>query len=143
MGLIKKILGGIFGLIGGFFGGIAKIFGIGKQGEFYMEIDETAAPATPPSPETAKSEPVKVAQKASEPVPVAASDPQPSTAPAAASAPVLAAEKQPEVPTVKNFATDYLINPQFNRSPRRRPGPSMSPFKNMVKDMGRKSASMG
>lgn len=38
---------------------------------------------------------------------------------------------------VTNFATDYLVNPRINRSPRRRPGPSISPFKDMAKQVRR------
>lgn len=36
---------------------------------------------------------------------------------------------------VGNFATDYLVSP--SRSGRRRPGPSLSPFKDMAKGMRR------
>ncbi len=148
MGLIKKIFGGIFGLIGGIFGSIAKVFGIGKQGDFYMELDDAAAPAA------ASSAPVK-AESAPAPVKVVNSDEsaQPAAAPAqeqiptapaqAKSEPVPAAPAKVEMPEIANFATDYLINPRINRSPRRRPGPSMSPFKDMVKEMGRRSPSMG
>lgn len=152
MGLIKTIFGGIFGLIGSVFGGVAKILGIGKQSEFFMELDESesSAPApqsAPQEPQVSKAEkvkaPVKVVEQSSE-QPQASSKEQIPPAPQGASlenAPAVKAEA--ELPAVANFATDYLINPRINRSPRRRPGPSLSPFKDMAKSVGRKSPTMG
>ncbi len=139
MGLIKTIFGSIFGFIGGIFGAVAKIFGVGKQGEFYMELDDAAAPTVATvtaAPAPAPAAPKEVVEKPSEPVSVAAPAPTPVTTPTPAAA-------VPATPMVTNFATDYLVNPRISQAPRRRPGPSLSPFKNMVKDMGRKSPSMG
>lgn len=167
MGLIKNIFSGIFGLIGGIFGGIAKVFGFGKKSEFFMELDESESPApaqrqpaaspSTPQPQAAApaasqatanpdpdpAAPVKVATSSKElpkkdqgsfkeqipAVSQTASQPQPP-----------ADKTQAKMPEIANFATDYLVNPKLNRSPRRRPGPSLSPFKDMVKDMGRKTA---
>ncbi|MGD1941493.1 MAG: hypothetical protein ACFB0G_09275 [Leptolyngbyaceae cyanobacterium] len=143
MGLIKTIFGGIFGLIGGIFGGIAGIFGIGKKGEYFMELDEANAPATTTT---------SPAQPAAEPAPAVAStttqespaQPAPPAMSQQTATPAKPAQvTQPQAALVTNFATDYLVNPRINRSPRRRPGPSMSPFKDMVRDMSRKSPSMG
>ena len=144
MGLIKTIFGGIFGLIGGIFGGIAGIFGIGKKGEYFMELDEASAPAPTPAPAPT--------QPAAEPAPAVASTATQETpaqsAPKAIAKPATETVKpakatQPQAALVTNFATDYLVNSKMNRAPRRRPGPSMSPFKDMVRDMSRKSPSMG
>lgn len=153
MGFIKKIFGGIFALLGG----ILKIFGIGKKGEFYMELDEANAPA---------SEPAKAESKASKPAEKPAAEPAMATATqekapqetakapeprvisqnTAAGNPVQSkpvVETKSKVSAVTNFATDYLVNPKLNNSPRRRPGPSVSPFKDMVREMSKRSASMG
>lgn len=160
MGLIKKIFGGIFGLIGSIFGSIAKIFGIGKKGEFFMELDDADSPAlesqsAPNKAEQAQAKPAQ-AEKVKAPVKVAEkSGEQPQQAQASFKEQLPAApepaktEKAPaaatkaEMPEISNFATDYLVNPRVNRSPRRRPGPSLSPFKEMAKTVGRKSPSMG
>jgi hypothetical protein len=150
MGLIKNIVGGIFGLIGGIFGSIAKIFGVGKQGEFYMELDEAAPSvanvvnqvvADEPTPDAAA--PVVVTPPAGQGQPALASFKEqipaaPKAAPAQAAAFV-----ETKMPEIANFATDYLVNPRTNFSPRRRPGPSLSPFKDMAKNVGRRSTSMG
>ncbi len=140
MGLIKTVFGGIFGLIGGIFGSIAGIFGIGKKGEYFMELDEASAPATAPAQPAAEPAPAPPAAVAS----TASQEPALKAVAKPAAAPVKpTAVTQPQAPLVTNFATDYLVNPRINRSPRRRPGPSMSPFKDMVRDMSRKSPSMG
>lgn len=152
MGLIKTILGGIFGLIGSIFGGIAKIFGIGKQSEFFMELDDSGNSA--PEPQAApQAPPVSKAEKVTAPGEGVDQSSEPSQASLQAqipSAPEDASlEKAPAVeataamPAIPNFATEYLVNPRINRSPRRRPGPSLSPFKDMAKSMGRKSPTMG
>jgi predicted lipid-binding transport protein (Tim44 family) len=144
MGLIKKIFGGIFGLIGGIFGGLAKLLGLGKKGEFYMELEEgnsSAAPAEAPAQpaSTVKSEAAPAqTEKAPKPAPAQATvspdKPLVTTNPQAA-AKAASAEQ--------SFATDYLVNPKVNNTSRRRPGPSVAPFKDMVRDMGKKSPSMG
>ncbi|NER83193.1 MAG: hypothetical protein F6K42_27300 [Leptolyngbya sp. SIO1D8] len=134
MGLIKKIFGGIFALIGGVFGGIAKVLGFGKKGDFYMELDESGAPQSPaPVSTNNKSAMVEeVPAKASKVSKKAApADPSPNAAPSASPQPT------PTVSQLTNFATDYLVNPKLGQAPRRRPGPSVSPFKEMAKDMRR------
>lgn len=151
MGLIKKILGGFLS----FLGGIAKVFGLGKKGDFYMELDESAAPtqeapAVAPQPEPAvtnnKPQKVKAAKKASKAALNGKVPAESVVAPSGAPAETPVAPPKPEVPAtpgVTNFATDYLVNPKLNRSPRRRPGPSISPFKDMAKQVARRSTSMG
>lgn len=151
MGFIKKI----FGLISSIFKAIAGVFGLGKKGEFYMELDGTDQPAAPaaaessPAPQAsaATSAPASNEPPSSEPQmtevpePRVVSQASNSTNPVV-SKPVVEAP-QPTAPAVTNFATDYLVNPRTNNIPRRRPGPSVSPFKEMVKEMGKKSPSMG
>ena len=136
MGFIKKIFGGIFAL----FGSILKVFGIGKKGEFYMELDDSTPAASAPVSETTTQTPAPASQEMT-------STPEPrvlsQNTDSGTVVPTPAVETQPKVPTVTNFATDYLVNPRINNSPRRRPGPSVSPFKEMVRDMSRKSPSMG
>ena len=129
-------------------GGIFKMFGMGQKAE-YAEPQDAGATATVQST-VSDPEPVQVAQTVIEPAPattktkkrskntqekaVAASQP-------AAVEPIT--PQQPAVPQLTNFATDYLVNPRLNQSPRRRPGPSISPFKDMAKQIGRRSTSMG
>jgi type IV secretory pathway VirB10-like protein len=134
MGFIKKIFGGIFSLIGGIFGAIAKVFGLGNKSEFYMEIDESETPTEAPAPPAQAS-----SQATPEPKPTASAQvaavapPAPVPTPQPVSAPATPAE--PEM----TFATDYLINPKFSNTQRRRPGPSLSPFKDMARSVGRPS----
>lgn len=155
MGFIKKIFGGIFALVGS----ILKVFGIGKKGEFYMELDEAIASA--PEPSQPASNQTQSKEEAPAPQPAMASaangqateDKEPPAEPqrvisqaSPAGNPVVEKKVVPAVeptaPAVTNFATNYLVNPRTNSAPRRRPGPSVSPFKEMVRDMKR-SPSMG
>lgn len=171
MGLIKNIVGGIFSLIGGIFGAIGGIFGLGKKSEFFMELDEATQPITEAVNQVVSDQPAKSTKQASEssenskkaeeapvdaaaPVAVAKKQPQKQKAAFKEQIPATpdgAAQTNPakkvgtaeaEMPQVPNFATDYLVNPKVNFSPRRRPGPSLSPFKEMAKQVGRRSASM-
>jgi hypothetical protein len=119
MGLIKSI----FGIIGGVFKAILSVFGIGKKSEFFMELDEGAAPAAAPAPEPAKAvaEPA-AAPAAARPVPAAAPKPAPPAPQAAKPA-----------TTVPSFAANYLVGSTLPN--RRRPGPSLSPFRDMAKQV--------
>lgn len=158
MGLLKTIFGGLFSLIGGLFGGIAKLLGFGKKGGYYMELDDGA-----PAPTSASAAPVieeaPTTQPPAETQPVTANVEKSTPAPAPAQTQVVSPTLNPDQPLVlpkspaeleakqapalTNFATDFLVNPKLNRSSRRRPGPSVSPFKEMAKQMGQQSASMG
>lgn len=118
MGFIKSI----FGIVGGLFKAILGVFGIGKKSEFFMEIEEDATPAATPAPAEAQAAAAPMATSAA---PVAAPAPKPvaqAAAPATPAAPV------------PSFAASYLTGPTMPR--RRRPGPSLSPFKDMAKQMG-------
>jgi hypothetical protein len=150
MGFIQKIFGGLFSLLGS----ILKVFGIGKKSEFYMELDESGAAAPEPA-QPASPQPQKKAE-APAPQPAmaasangqAAEDKEPPAEPqrvisqgSPAGNPVVEKKvvpaTEPKAPAVTNFATNYLVNPRTNSAPRRRPGPSVSPFKEMVRDMKR------
>ncbi|WJI27011.1 hypothetical protein RHP47_02100 [Thermosynechococcus sp. QKsg1] len=109
MNLLKKLFGAIFGLLGA----IAKLFGLGKKGEFYIELDKsTAAPAAPPTP-----------TKVVEPAPT----PEPATAPQPAQ-PVATA---PAAPT----PTPVTPSVPYTRFARRRPGANMAAFLNMARQV--------
>jgi hypothetical protein len=152
MGFIKKIIGGIFALLGG----ILKLVGIGKKGEFYMELDEAdtsaSEAANPPTTESSGTAPEPQPAMASQAAAPTSQDTQPVPEPrvisqnTASGNPVQSkpvVEVKSTVSEVTNFATDYLVNPRTNGVPRRRPGPSVAPFKNMVREMSKKSPSMG
>jgi hypothetical protein len=66
----------------------------------------------------------KTAEAQAQPAPVA--DPLPAATAKAA---------KPVASEIKTFAPNYW-NAAFNSTSRRRPGPSLDPFKNMAKDMG-------
>ncbi|MEM6426639.1 MAG: hypothetical protein AAGF66_16180 [Cyanobacteria bacterium P01_H01_bin.119] len=149
MGLIKKILGGLFSFIGGLFKGILKIFGIGKS-EFYMELDDAAAAvnsaaasataaveaATPDSTPVGKADKAKVAPAGQNaPAPKPELKPEPTPTLAKGELPVATAVANGSAGSEPTFATDYLLTPQLNNSGRRRPGPSLSPFKEMAKQV--------
>ncbi|MEB3288308.1 MAG: hypothetical protein VKI82_00235 [Leptolyngbya sp.] len=122
MGLIKSI----FGIIGGVFQAILSVFGLGKKSEFFMELDESAAPAAAPAaPEPAKTVTEPVTAPATAPV---AASPAPAVAPAPKPAPAAA-----PTTSAPSFAATYLTGPTMPR--RRRPGPSLSPFRDMAKQV--------
>ncbi|MBE9138694.1 hypothetical protein IQ254_16085 [Nodosilinea sp. LEGE 07088] len=130
MGLIKSIFGAIFGLIGGIFKAIGGLVGLGKKSEFYMELDEASSDSQPvAAPST--------------PAPAAKAEPKPAGAPAKAKAeasakapkPVAPAPAVPAEPVPTAFASKYLTTVGISQSSRRRPGPSLAPFKDMAKQV--------
>ncbi|MDA0266330.1 MAG: hypothetical protein O3A14_05075 [Cyanobacteria bacterium] len=127
MGLIKNVVGAISGIVGTLFSVILGIFGLGKKSEFFLELDESAIPAAAPVKEAAVPAPKAAEPEVAQPVAVAAA-PQ--------------APKAKATEGALTFATDFLVNPSLNNTSRRRPGPSLSPFANMAKEMKR-SASIG
>lgn len=155
MDFIKKLLGGILGFIKG-------IFGIFKKSEYYLEAegsDSAPAPAEKPAPakvEAAKTEPAKAeaAPAASQPVPET-NPPKPvelvQTASGVVAEPVSKGDlkadgreakvaKQPVkvgAETLKTFAPEFLASTR-SMGDRRRPGPSMSPFMGMARQMGKR-----
>lgn len=155
MGVIKKLFGALFSFLGSIF----KIFNIFKKSEYFLEADAAqsgggankasdekpaptvttataaAKPATATSTELAASTTSAAAKsKASEPA-KAKPTPAPSAPAPAAAAPTPAKPAptpQPAGPKV--FAPDYLISPGSTGG-RRRPGPSLSPFMDMAKQV--------
>ena len=139
MGIVKNIFGAIFGAIGGIFKAIFGIFGIGKQSEYYLEaedMDSSSKPQGQPQTATPAEKPApKPAPQVSAPAPAAATKTEaPADPPKPAAAAPKAAPVEPIPEPVGNFATDYLMAPSANMG-RRRPGPSLSPFKDLAKDM--------
>lgn len=125
MGLIKTIFGAIFGIIGGIFKAIGGLVGLGKKSEFYLELDDSNSGS--PSPELPKVAPqVEKPAVTQESAPVSAAAKPEMVTPAPV--PVK------PVPAVGNFATDYLVAPSSAAS-RRRPGPSLSLFIDMAKQV--------
>jgi hypothetical protein len=139
MGLIKNIFGTIFGVIGGVFKAIFGIFGIGKKSEYFLEaddLDKGSAPQAQPQAAAKVEKPAAApAPQESAPAPAASAK---TEAPAAKPAEAAPAPKpvpvEPKPEPVGNFATDYLNAPSATMG-RRRPGPSLSPFKDLAKDM--------
>jgi hypothetical protein len=136
MGFIKNLFGGIFSFLAGIF----KIF---KKSEYYLEASEAASGIETPAPaETAptKKEKAKKAKAASEDAVDESMNGKvadPATAVAAA-APVTPAPSpaapQPTQAAPVLFAPNYLVNAGSATS-RRRPGPSLTRFKNMAKQV--------
>ncbi|WP_035987324.1 hypothetical protein [Leptolyngbya sp. KIOST-1] len=136
MGLIKAIFGAIFGLIGGIFKTVGGLVGLGKKSEFFMELDEVDSGS---QPAIAPSEPAPAA-KAVEAAPAKASSQATKTAAPAAKAPAQKEAKAPAPatpagPVPTGFATNYLTSVGTALPRRRRPGPSLSPFMDMAKQV--------
>lgn len=133
-----------------------KLFGRKKKDKgFYLELDESkdsqpaSMEAAAPEAETppAASEAAVVAEKESEPATAkatkkislkksakkakATAKPK-APEPLAASAPSPVTNDSKSEPQVVNFATDYLVVQTMSR---RRPGPSLNPFKEMASQM--------
>lgn len=131
MGLIKSIFGAIFGVIGTVVKGVLGIFGVGKQSEFYLELDDASvgsandadSDAQPAAPTSDRTEQAAPATATAEPKSVA------TTAPSTPK-PV-----QPSVPAVTSFASDYLGGTGGVTMRRRRPGPSLSPFMDLARQV--------
>ena len=141
MGLIKSIFGAIFGLIGGIFKTVGGLVGLGKKSEFFMELDEadsSSQPAIAPSApaSAAKAEPAAAA-KPPAPAKTKTSAKTQTKPPAKeetkAPAPAMAAASAEPAPT--GFASNYLTSVGTALPRRRRPGPSLSPFLDMAKQV--------
>lgn len=139
MGLIKKLLGGLFSFIGGLFGAFGKVLGLGKKSEFFLEAEPSSSAATEPaaSPTTttaaapaAASATVTTNGKVAEPVKtVAAATPAVTPAPTPAATPAAAAASASN----GTFAPNFLLG--NSQGSRRRPGPSMNPYLDMAKQV--------
>jgi peptidoglycan hydrolase CwlO-like protein len=125
-----------------------KLFGGKKKNKgFYLELDESKESQPAPEAPTAALETTAVAEKEPEPAKAKAekktsikkSAKKAKAAPAAkapepvaASTPSAATNGSKSEPQVVNFATDYLVVQTMSR---RRPGPSLNPFKEMASQM--------
>jgi hypothetical protein len=141
MGFINKLLGGVFAFIGGIFGTITKLLGLGQKSEYFLEADDEKG-RTPATPEPQ----LQTTQKIEAPAPAAKETVElevPATSAslngkvevskeAFAAAPENPAPI-PEEPAVKTFAPNFLVGTTPSR--RRRPGPSLTPFLDMAKNM--------
>lgn len=140
-GFIKKLFGGLFGFLGGLFRRKKS-----KDSGYFLEFEEaqgtgstTGKPekATAKVPETPTADapaPAAVAATGTPEAPAApaAVKPAATTAPPPPAKP--AAPPKPAVPAgPATFAPQYLV-PKATNS-RRRPGPSLSPYLSMAKQM--------
>ncbi|MBW4651794.1 MAG: hypothetical protein KME20_01860 [Kaiparowitsia implicata GSE-PSE-MK54-09C] len=162
MGFIKKLLGGLFA----FLGGLAKLLGLGKKSEYFLEAEpiesikdaaqsavktvmdaaeETTPPAKAPAPKVTAAEDseASVVQAVAADLTDDLNGSKSSKTAAAAAAASKSVVKESSVATVKSspetaldntFAPKFLISSN-TLSSRRRPGPSLSPFLDMAKQM--------
>ncbi|MBD2461375.1 hypothetical protein H6G89_09980 [Oscillatoria sp. FACHB-1407] len=135
MGVIQKLIGGIFAFLGGFLKGLLGIVGIGKKSEYFLELEDASsksetkavAPA-PAKPEPAKVEPVK-----------AVTPPQPAPSEPVKAEPVKAeslngkTSAAPASNTPPTFAPNFLTTASSNG--RRRPGPSLNRYMDMARQV--------
>ncbi|MGB3492453.1 MAG: hypothetical protein WBA57_06985 [Elainellaceae cyanobacterium] len=147
MGFISKIFGAIFGFIGGLFSSIGKVFGLGGKSDYFVELDDSNAASAPPA-KPASAAPVEAKQSVKAESSPAAAEPQAKAAPApAAPAPQPAAASASHAngsASMNNgkvipgltFAPDAMLTASTSGG-RRRPGPSLSPFKEMARNMQR------
>ncbi|ASC69248.1 uncharacterized protein XM38_001750 [Halomicronema hongdechloris C2206] len=155
MGLIKKIFGALFSLIGGVFsliGGILRaiggLVGLGKKAEYYVELDQASSGSQPPSSTKSGNAEAETAQAAPQMAAVASSSSLSSTSSAKGTATTVKTGAKPQASAPKpstaassapeptgNFATEYLVNPRLNNNSRRRPGPSLSAYKDLARQV--------
>ncbi|PSR19488.1 hypothetical protein C8255_01975 [filamentous cyanobacterium CCP3] len=145
MGLIKSIFGAIFGLIGGIFKTVGGLVGLGKKSEFFMELDEAddgsqpaIAPSAPaPAP---KAEPAAAAKSPAEAAAKTSAKSETKTPAKTQTKPAAQKETKapaaaPAEPVPTGFASNYLTSVGTSMPRRRRPGPSLSPFMDMAKQV--------
>lgn len=132
---------------------VLKLLGLGKKSEYFLEAppatngaepkkaDEPAPTPVkveaPPKAEAADAQPVAAAENKAEAEPkVKKMKAVKSASPEAKSAPTPTVTAQPATKPaaveMKNFATDGLMPMSM---PRRRPGPSLDPFKDMARNV--------
>jgi hypothetical protein len=132
MGLIKKLFGSIFGLLSG----ILKILGIGKSG-YYVEIDDsqTVEPNSTNQPAPMKTEATQKAQEkaVAKPTAVKPANPVNRLEPEPVAAKTPAAPKPDKSEPTGTFAPRFLV--PNARGGRRRPGPSLSSFMDLARDV--------
>ncbi len=125
MGFVQSIFSTIFGIVGGIFKAILSLVGIGKKSEFYLELPADQLVSSD-QPAVVPPAPVTPSQTVAPPV-----EAKPAVAVAVAPQPAKAAV----APAISGFATNYLMAPGAAMPSRRRPGPSLSPFLDMAKQV--------
>jgi hypothetical protein len=137
MGFIGKIFGAIFGFIGAILTFPLKLFGVGKKSDFYMEADDASSGSAAPLEATQKAPEPAPAKATAESAAPSTSAAKPDPEPAMASAPATPASNDPvfskPVEPV-TFAPENLLTLKTTGG-RRRPGPSLSPFKDMARQV--------
>jgi hypothetical protein len=123
--------------------GLKNLLGGQKKEKFFIDFSEGTSAPKPPAPQAAapklevKSDP-KPEPKPAKPA-KAAKAPEAKapavTAPAAPVAPAIAPPTPKPAPVLTTFAPEYLT-PTLGAG-RRRPGPSLTMFKDMARSMGR------
>ncbi len=145
MGFIGKIFGAIFGLIGAIFGAIGKVFGIGGKSNYYVELNDAqreSAASAAPAPKTADAAPMAAsataAPKATAPAKKQVAEPAATSSPAPTPMPAVYTPPKQNGKAAVNvvFAADNVLTLSSTGS-RRRPGPSLSPFKVMARQVQR------
>jgi predicted lipid-binding transport protein (Tim44 family) len=132
MGFIKKIFGGIFALLAN----VLKLFKIGKS-DYYVELDTTKTvdptPANQPAPVSVEGSGQAQTQAVEKPAKVQAQQPVNRLEPSPATASAPAAPKPDQSQPVDTFAPRFLV--PNARGGRRRPGPSLSPFRDLAREV--------
>lgn len=145
MGLIKKLIGGLFTFVGGVLKSLLGIVGIGKKSDFYMEVAEDGGKVPAPSPVQVAAPTQAVKELVPTPKPEVTAPAPEATSPtlvpdASLSLAKVVADGKPQ--TGVTFAADPVVSLSGRPMKRRRPGPSLSPFKDMARTIG-KTPSMG
>ncbi len=158
MGFISKIFGAIFGFFGSLLSTVGKVFGLGGKSGYFLELDEessadapakSAAPTPAKQPEKApeasakssakpKSDSVKPtvsAKSEEEQVPASVINKPQATSTNIGHSNGSASMNNGKVIPGLTFAPDAMVS--ASSGGRRRPGPSLAPFKVMARDMQR------
>lgn len=124
MGILKRVFGLIFGIFGILFGGLwDNIVGAFKAPEDPQE--STAVMASAPPPESPPTVPAPVPAPVPDPIPVLVPPPAPQA---------VAPEEPKDKAPVPVYDPDQMAAPMA----RRRPGKTMTMFKDMARDLGRR-----
>lgn len=119
MVLLKKIFAGLFGLLAS----LGKLVGIGKKGEFFVEMEPTPDHASPK-----QAVETVIEQKPKEKAAPAASKPQPVAVAAVAPSSAKPAEPAPK-------AEPPAATVPYAQFARRRPGANMAGFLSMAQQV--------
>lgn len=127
MGIIKKILGAVLGL----FGVLAGLIGIGKKDKYFLDLSEGASPAATPAPAAIEAKDSKNAAKSADKAAAVAG----KAVAAAAAVAIAATEAVAAAPAPEPLSFGEIAMIPTSTMSRRRPGPSLTQYKDMAKDM--------